>query len=1262
MADLKLLTYNVQGIGGISKRTDIFDYLRNMNFDIYCLQETHFKTEDEISVRTHWNNDCFFSNYKSNARGVAILFNKNVEYKVHKQVSDNQGNFILLDLTIHNQRFSLVNIYGPNPDTPGFFLEVFKKIEEIGNKEYIICGDFNLILDPEKDCSNYKHLNNCKARAKVLDFINKNNLIDPFRENNPELRRYTWRKRNPLKQARLDYFLTSETIMQFVQQSKIESSYRSDHSIVTLLLNLTGIEHGKSYWKHNNSLLTDEEYLQTMNNKIKEVKKQYMIPVYNVNEIENIPDSEIQFVINDQLFLDVLLMELRGKSISYACYKNKTKNNRESELIKDIKEIEEQVTESNLERLEVLNSELFEIRQDKLKGHIIRSRAQYIDKGEKPTKYFCGLEKHNYVSKSMQKLELGDGTVLNTQSEILQETENYYKNLYTSRDSSLDSNDLEEYIGEQSMTKLSQEQSNKLEGMLTLPEISVTLKSMKNEKSPGLSGFSAEFFKVFWRQLGNFVLRALNYGYLKGELSTTQKQGLITCIPKENKPKHFLKNWRPLTLLDTVYKIASGTIANRLKTVLDYIINNDQTGFIKGRTIVENVRIIYDVMKFTEEHTIPGMLLLIDFEKAFDSLSWNFLYKCLKFLNFGESMQQWIKVFYKDISSAVIQSGYISTFFSVNRGCRQGDPLSPYLFIICAEFLAAKIRKNKAIKGITINNTEFLISQYADDTSIILDGTEQSLNQTLSELERFSRISGLNVNFDKTQLVWMGSEKYSTRSIKTKWKLCWGKTTFKLLGINFNTDLDKMIQENYTEKIQQAEKQMHGWEKRSLSPIGKITVIKTLVLPRFNHLFMSLPNPSKVVFDTINEIFYNFLWNKKAKIKKSVVVKQYFEGGLKMVNIQAFSYALKATWIRRLITSNCKWQTFISSSINLEKMYSLDAHYIEEQMKKIKNNFWKDVLYSFIKINEKIEVTQENICEIPIFCNNDICIDKKCIFFKDWYNKGIRFINDFVNENGEFYSQQELTEKYNISINFLHYQGMKRALKMFLKKLKLKVNTKLESPFIPICLKPILQQKSGAQVIYNILNKNDDNPTGMLSWNKKYAISKENWKRIFAFPFKITKYPAMQWFQTCINHNILVTNSYLCKIKLRDDSLCYFCKLEDETIIHLFWQCNKTQQFLKDLTRWLNMYHIKCDVHEENFILGIQKNTSATTILSFILLYAKYFIYTTRCNQQNLNFEVFKKKLLQIYKIHMEIAISNNNLPVFEKDWNPYLPLLNSII
>ena len=243
----------------------------------------------------------------------------------------------------------------------------------------------------------------------------------------------------------------------------------------------------------------------------------------------------------------------------------------------------------------------------------------------------------------------------------------------------------------------------------------------------------------------------------------------------------------------------------------------------------------------------------------------------------------------------------------------------------------------------------------------------------------------------------------------------------------------------------------------------------------------------------------------------------------------------------------------------------------------------------------------------------------------------------------------------------MHYQGITKSIKVFLNSHRITLTTNIEGPFIPKHLKPILQQKTGTQSIYNILNKNSETPTGMLSWNKKYTLSNEDWKKIFIYPFTITKYPAIQWFQSCISHNILVTNSYLFKIKLRNNPDCYYCLSQEETITHLFWHCEKIQQFLKNLENWLKLQNIECDINEESFILGINKNKAFPEILSFILLYAKYYIYTTLCNKQNLFLGVFKKKLLLMYKIHLEISISNDKLNRFVEKWNPYQNLINSI-
>ena len=625
-------------------------------------------------------------------------------------------------------------------------------------------------------------------------------------------------------------------------------------------------------------------------------------------------------------------MEIRGETISYSSHKKKQNDKKETQLAANILKLEQNLKEDNLQELEKLKLELTELRQTKVKEAVIRSRATNLLEGEKPTKYFCSLEMHNYLSKIIPRLETTDGRVLTDQNEILKEAENFYRNLYSNKDDPLSEINLKEYLKDTNLPKLTDNDSRLLEGDITMSELTKALKNMKNNKSPGTDGFSSEFFKVFWKKIGIFVMRSVNYSYNIGELSLIQRQGIITLIPKENKSRQKITNYRPICLLNTVYKIASASIANRIKTVIDKLISRYQSGFISGRYIGDNTRIVYDLMQFADEKNIPGLLLLIDFEKAYDSLSWSFMKNVLKSFNFGPSIIKWISTFYNKTQVAINQGGNLSSFFYTERGCKQGDPISQYLFILCAEILAIKIKNNKKIKGIKINNKEFILTQYADDTSVILDGSEESLNETLNELENYAKFSGLKVNFTKTHVVWIGSKKYSTDSIKTKWKLNWGVDRFKLLGITFDTDLDKMLTLNFTDKISNIKTKINYWNRRSLTPIGRITVIKSLLLSSLNHLFISLPNPNEKLLKDLNELFFNFIWTGTTRIKKTVLCQEYCNGGLKMVNINAFIAALKTTWLRKIITdNNSPWSIILQSMTDTKNVFNLGTHFITEK-------------------------------------------------------------------------------------------------------------------------------------------------------------------------------------------------------------------------------------------------------------------------------------------------------------------------------------------
>jgi len=246
-------------------------------------------------------------------------------------------------------------------------------------------------------------------------------------------------------------------------------------------------------------------------------------------------------------------------------------------------------------------------------------------------------------------------------------------------------------------------------------------------------------------------------------------------------------------------------------------------------------------------------------------------YLC-KYFGFGDSLIKWINLFNNEISSCVIVNGFPSPFFGLSRGCRQGDPISPYIFILCAEILGIMLRNCSEVKGIKVFDTEFLLSQFADDTTVILDGSEKSLQYTMYTLETYAEFSGLCVNTDKTKIKWIGSKKNSSERICKKWDLDWEAEKITILGIEFTLNLKEMVEKNYKDKLKEIKKEMAHWSYRNLTELGRNVILKSLILPKVNHLFISLPNPSDSYINELQKLCFNFIWNRKSdRIKRQQI-------------------------------------------------------------------------------------------------------------------------------------------------------------------------------------------------------------------------------------------------------------------------------------------------------------------------------------------------------------------------------------------------------
>ena len=981
--------------------------------------------------------------------------------------------------------------------------------------------------------------------------------------------------------------------------------------------------------------------------------------------IDTISNEDIKFKINDQLFLEVLLMEIRGKTISYASFKRKDNENKEKKLIDEISNLELN-NNVHCETLGKKRKELEELRKHKLEGLMIRSRAKWIDQGEKVTKYFCSLENRNYVSKCMPNLYRSDGTRTNTKDEIIFETKRFYEKLYDVKQT--EDVDLNDLLNFPNVPKLNEDEKLKLEGPITINEISESLKNMKNNKSPGSDGFTAEFFKFFWKDLGYFIVRSINYSFSKGELSSTQKEGIITCIPKGKKDKQYLKNWRPISLLNVVYKLASACIANRLKGVLPKLIHEDQTGFISGRYIGENIRNIYDLLYYTEKQNIPGLILLIDFEKAFDSIAWTFIDKVLDFFHFGVDIKKWIKVFYNNIKSCVIVNGQPSPWFKILRGCRQGDPLSPYIFILCAEILPLMIKNDTNINGIVVGEKEYLTSLYADDTTIFLDGTEKSLECTMSVLKFYAKASGLHINIEKTRVIWAGSMKGSNTKLCKEINLNWTQGTFSALGVNFSLDLQEIPNINYEPKVREIKNLLIQWSKRVLTPYGKILVIKSLAMAKINHLILSLPNPSIKIIKDLNSLFFKFVWNGSVdKIKRKVLIKPYHEGGLKMINVEFFIQALKVSWVRRLIQKETKWSNLLNNIYpNILDFTRFGSEFIRRKLKLANNMFWKDVFEAWINYSKNVKIcTWEDYINQPIWYNDIVKVGGKSIFYKNFLEKGIVFIYDLLNDQGKPFNISYYKDYLGIQTSFIEIQGLINAINNIKNSLLIEENSNLNinRPMLPVNLKLLLRDKKGCQQIYQILSQNIETPTAQNKWKNDLSLPDNfKWQKVYSVPYGITKDTQLRWFQYRLIHRILATNTFLNKIGIKDDNKCTFCKTHPETLLHLLWYCEKVKNFWYDLTNWLigECTHIvNLNLTSQDVILGIYNNQKADNILNFILLSAKFYIYNLKYKDNVPQIQSFKRVLLLNYKTEKYTAYSNCQWDVFNKRWMLYKVLFD---
>lgn len=1238
------------------KRREIFYWLKStlQTADVIFLQETHCHLNKEVKQwSTEWsrkNKSSFWSKGTSRSKGVGILFSDHMldrGFQISDVDIDPNGRFINLMMELNENKYRLLNIYAPNNglERARFFLNLHDLMCDDQEAENICGGDFNCTLDSIMDRLNCNN-NTDIGQIDIKHIMDTFQLEDIWRRRYPHNREFTWEGQG--RKSRIDLWLTSASLNSQIESIEHRFAPFTDHNAVKMKLNLNEVQRGRGIWKMNSSHLLHEEYKQ-------EITTLWQNWQQSRQEYENLTT-----------WWDLGKKKIKQFSINYSKEYNMNNKCRLEELEKEINH--EMKNNPDSETVNTKKLEYNTLLTDKTQGARIRSRIEHWEEGEKSTKYFYNLEKRNGKDKAWDKILGKRGELITGQRGIQKRQVEFYSELFaTERNQTNEHEHSKQFFLSETSKRLSESSKIKLEEYISKDEIAKAIKLMQNNKSPGPDGITVEFYKLYWHLIGD----DLHNVYLKGledkKLAYSQYLAAIILLYKKG-DRADIRNWRPISLLNVDYKIISKVMAERLKTVLHEIIHTDQKGCISGRYIGENVRLVDDLISMIDKQDEDATFILLDQEKAFDRVEWDWLHATLKYYNFGDKFIEWINTFYKHAKSCIVTNGYQSEFFDISRGIRQGDSLSALLYIIQFEPLAHKLRTSENIEGVKVQltnineNIEVKGSQYVDD-NITMVSNINSIPHFTGIIKKYESASGSKVNKGKT--VAMTIQQNVIYEKIQGIKLTNGPELALGVPVGKSKDDYKAFWEELIEKVRL---KLNIWRQRDLSFEGKTLLVRSMAISKILYA-VDMKHFKKEHVKTVTDIIFNFLWSgKNYKIKRNVCYLPRNQGGLGLADLETVIKAKRIKWIIRALSNQDgqNWAKLIENYIRcLDNKFGVDFFTL-----KVTDSsdlvgaseippFYKECITNFQELLDKGgEPHKHDI----IWCNKAHTFQGKPLTFSHWSRSGIVTINDLYTNNT--LNSAQIANKVHPKSGFIfEFSKIKKAFSQTQQRTP-NVNIVrwgrqeiLDQPFnVPGITEKKSLKELTAKEIYNILLLSK--PVEIRSkeyWLQKLGLEDIKWDTWFEVNNinKLTPRKTKD-FNWRLLHGLVNTEKKLKAMKL-SDGLCKMCNrgvVED--INHLLYDCQNAKELWgimeQIVTTWLNEPFI---IQEIQALTGVWNNEymnvdNKILIINTLLSICRHHIWRRRCSIKYGNEQINQtqnKKLLKWRIIeHLDLLIQSNTM------------------
>ncbi|XP_035551510.1 uncharacterized protein LOC118349853 [Juglans regia] len=687
--------------------------------------------------------------------------------------------------------------------------------------------------------------------------------------------------------------------------------------------------------------------------------------------------------------------------------------------------------------------------------------------------------------------------------------------------------------------KVTEEMNRSLSSAFTRAEVERAIKQMAPLKAPGPDGLGVCFYLDHWKVVGENVSNAVLSFLNGGELDDLMNYTYIALIPKVKNPT-VLNEFRPISLCNVVYKIASKVIANRLKLILGAIISPSQSAFIPGRMISDNIMVAYEAlhtMKTRQKGKLGSMAIKLDMSKAYDRIEWSFLEAMLKQLGFCVSWCRLIMRCVSSVSYSVLVNGKPGRKFKPSRGLRQGDPISPYLFILCAKGLSALLNSSEErglTKGVTLARGGTRINHllFADDCVLFGRANCEEWENLMEVLKVYERASGQFLNKEKTSIFFSSNTKSVCKDLilRDGGSIVCGSYE-KYLGLpsvvgRSKHNTFKSIKDRIWQKIS-------CWKNRFLSTAGKEVLLKAVLqaVPTYTMSVFKIP---KSLCIEINRMFARFWWGSADGEKRiqwqswERMGKQKSKGGLGFRDLDSFNSALLAKQACRLLQNPFS----LAATIFREKYFNT-KHLLAAKLGSNPSLIWRSIWGSLKLLKEGLRWRVGNGKSIEIWGHK-------------WLNSPSTFkVQSPVRVLEQEARVCELLDQSGSSWN----ENLVREI--FLKE-------EAEQ----ICSLPVSKLGSEDKLIWGPSKR------GLFTVKSAYYLEQERksrlkgecstekkadsiWKNIWSL-----RVPGVvKTFLWKVGNDVLATRKNLWRRRVIESATCPICKREGETAMHILWQC-----------------------------------------------------------------------------------------------------------